>query len=53
MFITKNFISEKRAKAFAAELRKQPAPEDVKISSARDGFNQTQYRVEWYIWKEA
>ena len=42
----RSFFSEKRARAFAEEIKRSGA-QDVQISSARDGFGQTQYRVEW------
>lgn len=42
----KTFFGEKRAKAFAEEIKKNGAT-DITISVARDGFGQTQYRVAW------
>lgn len=42
----KSFFSEKRANEFAKTIKKNSG-KDVRITSARDAFNQTQYRVEW------
>lgn len=42
----KSFFSEKRANDFAKTIKKNGG-KDVRITSARDAFNQTQYRVEW------
>lgn len=42
---SKTFFGEKRANAFAEELKKNGA--EVVISAAKDAFGQTQYRVEW------
>lgn len=42
----KTFFGEKKAKAFAEEIKKNGAA-DITVSSARDAFGQTQYRVEW------
>lgn len=42
----KSFFSEKRANEFAKNIKKNGG-KDVRITSARDAFNQTQYRVEW------
>ena len=42
----RTFFDEKRAEAFAEEIKKSGAA-DVIITSARDAFGQKQYRVEW------
>lgn len=42
----RTFFGEKRAKNFAEEIKKNGA-EDITISSAKDAFGQTQYRVAW------
>ena len=47
--LSKNFWSEKKAKAFAATLEAQGA-ESVKIWSERDTINNcTRYIVKWYF----
>ena len=43
---SKSFFSEKKANEFAKTIKKNNG-EDVRITSARDAFNQIQYRVEW------
>lgn len=42
----KKFISETHAMKYAVRLEKIGC-EDVVVSSAKDGFGQTVYRVEW------
>lgn len=46
---SRSFISWKRAKAFADDLKKRGA-EDVEIWSRKDGFGQTQHTVKWNVW---
>ena len=42
----KSFFTETKAEAFIEQLKKQGI-EDIELTSARDGFGQTQYRVGW------
>lgn len=46
---SKTFLNEKRAEAFAENLKGQGA-EDVQIWSGRDAFGQTEYVVKWNLW---
>lgn len=43
---SKSFFSRKRAEYFAEHLE-LVGIEDICITAAKDGFGQTQYRVQW------
>ena len=47
---SKHFWSKKAAEEFIKELEYNGA-EDIELSSALDGFGQTQWRVAWNFWR--